>query len=77
MKENTNPLRNRPSEVGAENDPNIRDESALKPGADTISSTDTDDVNNHLTKTASDGFREAHQDERADARFDESDNDSA
>lgn len=73
MKENTDPLRNRPSSDGEDNDPNIRDESALKPGADTISSSDTDDVNNHLTKTASDGFREARQDKRADDRFDKVD----
>lgn len=71
MKENSDPLRNRPSDEGAHNDPNIRDESALKPGTDTISGSDTDDVNNHLTRTASDGFREAPKDERADASFDE------
>ena len=73
MKENTDPLRNRPSDDGAHNDPNIRDESALKPGTYTISDSKTDDVNNHLTKTASDSFREGVADKKADTRFDEVD----
>ncbi len=71
MKEQTDTVRNRPSDEGEHNDPNIRDDSALKPGTNTISNSDTDDVNNHLTKTASDGFRTEKADKRADKSFDE------
>ena len=71
MKENTDPIRNRPSEDRKDNDPNIRDESALRPGINTISSSETDDVDNHLTKTASDSFRTEVKDPKADKKFDE------
>ena len=63
--------RNRPAEEGRRNDPNIREESALQPGTNTISSSDTDDVNQHLTRTVSDSFRPEPRDPKADTRFDE------
>ncbi|MDB5209087.1 MAG: hypothetical protein JWR72_4162 [Flavisolibacter sp.] len=72
MTGNTDPRRNRPADEGKDNDPNIRDESALQPGVNTISSSENDDVNQHLTRTASDDFREDSEgDEKADKRFDE------
>ena len=64
--------RNIPSEEGRKNDPNIRDESALQPGVQTISSSDYDDANQHLTKTASDNFDpDTSFGKNADKKFDE------
>ncbi|HZH95417.1 MAG TPA: hypothetical protein VEY06_06005 [Flavisolibacter sp.] len=64
--------RNRPSEKGRSNDDNLRDHTATQPGVSTISSSSTDDTNNHLTRTTSDGFTEDLQDEAdADPTFDE------
>ena len=72
MENTTNPNRNRPAEKGENNDPNLRDEDAIQPGLNTISSTKNDDVNQHLTKTASDDFREDNTgDEKADKTFDD------
>ncbi len=72
MEKNTDPKRNRPSDEGKQNDPNIRDKSAAQPGASTLSSSGNDEVNQHLTRTASDDFREEGEgDEKADKRFDE------
>lgn len=72
MSETTDPKRNRPSDEGKQNDPNIRDESAVQPGVSTISSSKNDAVNQSLTRTASDGFREDGEgDDKADKRFDE------
>lgn len=72
MKEQTDPKRNRPADEGKQNDPNIRDESAVQPGVSTLSSSKNDDVNQHLTRTASDDFTEDSEgDEQADKRFDE------
>lgn len=63
--------RNTPADEGRGNDPQIRDESAIQPGTNTISSSDTDDVNQHLTHTASDDFRPGRRDPKADPAFDE------
>ena len=72
MTDSTDPQRNRPSDEGKQKDPNIRDESAVQPGVSTLSSSENDDVNQHLTRTASDDFREdSDGDEKADKRFDE------
>ncbi|HEX2536336.1 MAG TPA: hypothetical protein VHK69_21490 [Chitinophagaceae bacterium] len=49
---NPDPIRNRPSDEGRRNDPHIRDESAQQPGVNTMSSSDTDDLNNQVTKTS-------------------------
>jgi hypothetical protein len=65
------PERNRPSEEGKDNDPNVRDYMAIQPGVQTISSSDTDEVNQDTTKVASDGFRTEPRDPNADKRFDE------
>ena len=72
MQDNTEPKRNIPAEEDRRNDPHIRDEDARQPGVNTMSSTENDDVNQHLTRTASDDFREDSEgDEKADKRFDE------
>jgi hypothetical protein len=63
--------RNRPSEEGRKNDPDLRDESAAQPGASTISSSSTDEDNQHLTKTAGDSFRGDMPDKKADKKFDD------
>ena len=68
--------RNKPTEEGRNNDPNLRDESAAQPGINTISNSDYDDDNEELTKTAADHFREENDlDAHADPSFDEVDYD--
>ena len=70
--ENTDPKRNRPADKGAGNDPFLRDEDGQQPGVNTISNNDNKETNQHLTRTASDDFREDKPgDEKADKRFDE------
>lgn len=70
--ENTNPKRNIAAEKGRNHDPQLRDEDAVQPGVNTVSSTDNDEANQHKTLTASDNFREDKPgDEKADKRFDE------
>lgn len=67
----TNPGRNRPTEEDRNNDPRLRDEDGSQPGAKTISSSDTDDLNQDLTETASDNFREDKDSENADSDLDD------
>lgn len=63
--------RNRPTEKGERNDPNLRDEDARQ-GANTMSTSETDEGKENLTRTSSDNFREDSEgDEKADKRFDE------
>jgi hypothetical protein len=63
--------RNRPTEEGRSNDPNLRDEDARQ-GANTMSTSETDGAKENLTRTTSDNFREdSAGDEKADKRFDE------
>lgn len=71
------PRRNVPTEKGRDNDPNLRDESAIQPGINTISNSDYDDDNENLTETAADDFRqdENNDDGRPDPSFDEVDYD--
>ena len=72
----TAPRRNKPTEEGRDNDPNLRDESAIQPGINTVSNSDYDDDNEELTKTAADDFREEDTDEATpDPSFDEVDYD--
>lgn len=64
--------RNRPANKGERNDPNVRDADARQPGVSTMSSSDSDEGNQQLTKTSADNFREDGEgDELADKRFDE------
>lgn len=72
MKENTEPERNLPADEGRRNDPHKRDEDARQPGVSTMSESENDEANQHLTRTTSDNFREDKEgDEKADKRFDE------
>ena len=68
---NTDPKRNIPAEKGEDNDPHLRDRDAAQPGASTISSTDHDEDNQNLTRTASESFRENSSGKKADKKFDE------
>jgi len=64
--------RNRPSELGRDNDPNVRDYSAQQPDVNTISTNEGyAKENEDLTKTASDGFREDDWAEGADDTFED------
>ena len=72
MESTTDPKRNVPADEGKNNDPHVRDEDARQPGIETNSSAPNDEANQHLTRTASDSFREGSAgDEKADKRFDE------
>jgi hypothetical protein len=74
--EATDPRRNMPTEKGRNNDPNLRDESAIQPGVNTISNSDYDEANEELTETAADDFREDDASEPTpDPSFDEVDYD--
>jgi len=65
--------RNRPAEDGRKNDPDVRDRTDIQPGVSTISSSATDDANQHLTDTAADNFQATDFGTGADKRFDEVD----
>lgn len=72
----TDPKRNTPTEKGRDNDPNLRDETAIQPGVSTVSNSDYDNDNDELTRTAADDFRtEDDTDSHADPSFDEVDYD--
>jgi len=64
--------RNRPSDDGRRHDPDLRDESAIQPGVQTISPSSTDDANQHLTRSALDGPERTQfdTDDTADPTFD-------
>lgn len=71
MQEKKEFTRNRPTEEGNSNDPNLRDEDARQ-GGNTMSTSPTDSAKENLTRTTSDNFREDGEgDEKADKRFDE------
>lgn len=71
MQEEKDITRNRPTEEGRRNDPNLRDDDARQ-GANTMSTSETDSAKENLTRTTSDNFREDGEgDEKADKRFDE------
>ena len=71
MKQNE-PGRNKPADKGSNDDPDIRDQSAIQPGASTVSSSNTDEENEDLTKTGAADFREEfNSDGNADPAFDE------
>lgn len=71
MQDEKDITRNRPTEEGRNNDPNLRDEDARQ-GASTMSTSDTDNANENITRTTSDTFRDTtEEDKKADKRFDE------
>ena len=66
------PGKNRPTDEGGNDDPNIRDQSAIQPGLNTVSSSTTDKENKELTKTGvADLGKEDDFDANADVAFDE------
>ena len=74
------PGRNRPSSEGESNDPNLRDASAAQPGVSTISSSDTDYLNQETTQSVSDDpdtsdFDDEDDDELDDEDFEDDDED--
>lgn len=72
MAKETEAQRNLPSDEGRDNDPHKRGEDATQPGVNTMSTSKNDDDNQHLTRTASDEFREdGPGDEKADKRYDQ------
>jgi hypothetical protein len=77
MKEDTNnPKRNEPADIEKNSDPNLRDDSGLQPGIQTVSDSDNDDANENVTKTSSGNFSETTRTEyNADPAFDDMDND--
>ena len=72
----TDPNRNKPTEAGRNNDPNLRDETAIQPGVSTVSDSNYDKDNERLTETAKDDFRKDNNvDSSPDPSFDEVDYD--
>lgn len=68
----TDTKRNRSAEKGESNNPDLRDKDGTQPDTSTISSSENDEANQHLTRTASDDFREEKNiDKKADKKFDE------
>ena len=67
------PIRNRPSEEGRDNDPNLRDESAAQPGVSTMSTSDTDYGNQETSESVSDYEQTSDFDDDADKNFDDED----
>ena len=65
------PGRNRPAEEGQNNDPNLRDESAAQPGVSTMSSSNSDYLNEETTESVSDYPETSDFDDDADQRFDD------
>lgn len=77
MSTNVNdPVRNRPSEEGRNNDPNLRDDSAAQPGVSTISTSGTDYQNQETSESVSDYEHVSDfDDDDADKAFDDEDMD--
>jgi hypothetical protein len=72
MQSKNNPERNRPADVGTRNDPDLKDQSAAQPGVNTMSSSEYDDDNQNLTKTAAENFTpNSDIDEKADPDLDD------
>ena len=69
------PGRNRPSSEGESNDPNLRDASAAQPGVSTISSSDTDYLNQETTQSVSDDPDTSDFDDELDDKDFEDDED--
>ena len=64
--------RNRPADKGRDHDPNLRDESAIQPGMNTSSCSDTDEANEEITRTTADHEKRAtEEDDNADPTYDE------
>lgn len=75
MKKEDGINRNRPTEEGRGNDPDIRDDSAIQPGVQTVSDSKYDDDNQDITSTTmgSSTISEADIRNDEDPTFDEVD----
>ena len=67
------PSRNRPSDEGIGNDPNLRDASASQPGVSTMSDSNTDYAKDETTQSVSDLPDTSDFDDDADEAFDTED----
>jgi len=67
------PTRNRASEEGRNNDPNLMDDSSQQPGLQPVSSRNSDESEEDVTETASNDLSEEELDEDADADFEDED----
>ena len=75
MKKEEHIDRNRPTEEGRRNDPDIRDDSAIQPGVQTVSDSKYDDDNQSITSSAMGSSQISEADTRhdEDLTFDEVD----
>ena len=71
MQVNNDPKRNKPAEEGRNDDPDLRDRSAVQPGVSTVSSGDNDADDENITETG----KGKENDPRADRTMDEVDYD--
>ena len=51
------PKRNKSADEGNNEDPQLRDDSVIRPGTSTVSTGKNDEDNEHLTETAANDFR--------------------
>jgi hypothetical protein len=72
MKDALDPKRNEPAQQGRDNDPDLRDNSAIQPGAGTISSSETDQANESPSRTGGQDPRSS-DDAKEDRTFDDVD----
>ena len=70
------PKRNKAAEDGNNDDPQLRDDSMIQPGVNTVSSGKNDDADEQLTQTSADDYKTDDQDEaKPDRTFDQVDYD--
>jgi hypothetical protein len=72
----SDPKRNKSAEEGKNDDPQLRDDSGIRPGINTVSTGKNDEDDNRLTETAADNFKTENQSEaKPDRTFDQVDYD--
>ena len=71
MDNKTNPVRNEPADKEVKSDPNVRDDSGIKPGASTVSSSKSDQTDEEVLSTGKDSFEGEKGNDNADLRYDE------
>lgn len=70
------PKRNKAADDGRNDDPQLRDDSLVRPGASTVSKGKNDEDNEHLTETAADDFKtDDEEGPKPDRTFDQVDYD--
>ena len=77
MNQVNDPKRNKAAEEGNNDDPRLRDDSAIRPGVNTVSRGKNDDDDEKLTETSADDFKTDNDDSdaKADRTFDQVDYD--